>query len=142
MGLVDDRQMETIVAQRKVNGYMRKNNFQPHNMPMPKALLQNVKQDHFRYKKALEEKEKNKKSVGAIEIEIEIAGLNARKSQLEIRVEEYEKKADKHAFEAENKENLELFKLSNSLKCGCVEKQEDLDECLKKKQKLMSKSDI
>ena len=81
MGLVDNRQMETIVAQRKVNGYMRKNNFQPHNMPMPKALLQNVKQGHFRYKKALEEKQKqkNKKSVGAIEIEIEIAGLNARK---------------------------------------------------------------
>ena len=57
------------------------NNFQPHNMPMPKALLQYTKQAHFRYKKALEEKQKqkNKKSVGAIEIEIEIAGLNARK---------------------------------------------------------------
>ena len=43
-------------------------------------------------------------------------------AQLEIRVEEYEKKADKYAFEAENKENLELLKLSNSLKCGCIEK--------------------
>ena len=63
-------------------------------------------------------------------------------AQLEIRVEEYEKKADKYAFEAENKENLELLKLSNSLKCGCIEKLEDLHECLKIKQKLMSKSDI
>ena len=45
--------METIVAQRKVNDYMRKNNFQPHNMPILKLLLQNAKQAHFRYKKTV-----------------------------------------------------------------------------------------
>ena len=88
------------------------------------------------------QKQKNKKSVGAIEIEKEIDGLNARKSQLEIAIEEYKKEADKYAFEAENKENLELLKLSNSLKRACKEKQEGLDECLKNKQKLMSKSDF
>ena len=44
-------QMETIVAQRKVNDYTRKNNFEPHNMPMSKALLKNAKQAHLRYKK-------------------------------------------------------------------------------------------
>ena len=62
-------------------------------------------------------------------------------SQLEIAIEEYRKETDKYAFEAENKENLELLKLSNSLKCTCKEKQE-LDECLKQEQKLMSKSDM
>ena len=51
--LVDNMQMETIVAQRKVNDYMRKNNFQPHNMPILKLLLQNAKQAHFRYKKTV-----------------------------------------------------------------------------------------
>ena len=86
--------------------------------------------------------QKNKKSIGAIEIEKEIAGKNAPKSQLEIAIEEYKKEADKYAFEAENKENLELLKLSNSLKRACKEKQEELDECLRKKQNLMSKSDI
>ena len=44
-------QMETIVAQRKVNEYMRKNNFQLHNMPLSKVLLQNAKQAHFSYRK-------------------------------------------------------------------------------------------
>ena len=29
---------------------------------------------------------------------------------------------DKYAFETENKENLELLKLSNSLECACKEK--------------------
>ena len=51
--LVDNMQMEYIVAQRKVNEYMRKNYFQPHNIPMSKALLQNVKQVNFRYKKSV-----------------------------------------------------------------------------------------
>ena len=61
--LVDNMQMETIVAQRKVNDYMRENNFQPHNMPMSKALLQNAKQSHFRYKKPLDEKQKQSKRI-------------------------------------------------------------------------------
>ena len=121
--------METIVAQRKVNDYMRKNNFQPHNMPILKLLLQNAKQAHFRYKKPLDEKQKqkNKKSVEAIKIEKETAGLNAWKSQLEIAIEEYKKEADKYAFEMENKENLDLLKLSNTLKRTCKEKQEELN---------------
>ena len=51
--LVDNMQMETIIIQRKVNDYKRKNNVEPHNMPMPKVLLQNAKQGHFKYKKAL-----------------------------------------------------------------------------------------
>ena len=41
--VVDNIQMESIGAQRKVNDCMRKNNFQPHNMPMSKALLQNAR---------------------------------------------------------------------------------------------------
>ena len=87
-------------------------------------MLQNAKQAHFRYKKALDEKQKqkNKKSVGAIKIEKEIAALNAQKSLLEIAIEKYKKEADKYAFEVENNKNLELLKLSNSLKRACKEK--------------------
>ena len=32
------------------------------------------------------------------------------------------KNPDKYAFETENKENLELLKLSNSLECACKKK--------------------
>ena len=59
--------------------------------------------------------------------------MNAQKSLLEIAIEEYKKEADKYAFEVENNKNLELLKLSNSLKRTCKEKQEELNECLKKK---------
>ena len=126
--LVYNMQMDTIVAQRKFNDNMRKNNFQPHDVPMSKALLQNAKQAHFEFKKVLDEKQKqkNKESVGAIKIEKEIAGLNAQKSQLELAIEEYEKDVDKCAFEVENKENLELWKLSNSLKHACKENRKNL----------------
>ena len=101
--LVFNMQMDTIVAQRKVNDNMRKYNFQPHDMPMSKALLQNAKQAHFKFKKVLDEKQnqKNKESVGAIKIEKEIAGLNARKSQLELAIEEYKKAVDKYALSGE-----------------------------------------
>ena len=63
----------------KVN---ERNNFQLHNMLMLKVLLQNAKQAYFKYKKVLDEKQKqkSKKSIGAFEIENEIAGLNAQKS--------------------------------------------------------------
>ena len=121
--LVDNMEMETVVAQRKVNDYMRNNNFQPHNMPMSKTSLLDAKQ-----------KQEHKKSIGAIKIEKQIAGLNAWKNQLKITIEEYKKEGGKYAFEVENKGNLELLKLSNSLKHACKEKQEELDEFLKKKQ--------
>ena len=121
-----------------------RNNFQPHNMLMSKVLLQNAKQAYFRYKKVLDEKQKqkSKKSIGAFEIEKEIAGLNAQKSQLEIAIEEYKKEADKYAFEVKDMENPELLKLSNCLKYAFKEKQEELDECLKENGKLMLKSEF
>ena len=125
-------QIETIVAQGKVNDYMRKNNFQSRNMPMSKALLQNTRQTHFSYKNVLDQKQKQKnKSVGAIKIEKELAYLNAVKSQLDIAIEEYKKEAYKYAFEVENKENIELLKPCNILKHACKEKEEELDEYLK-----------
>ena len=131
--LVDNMQMEYIVAQRKVNDYMRKNYFQPHNIPMSKALLQNVKQANFRYKKKRWARSKSKRLRKAL-------GYRNRKRNSWF--ECYKKEADKYAFEAENKKTRELLKPSNSLKRACKEKQGELDECLKKKQKLMSKSDI
>ena len=124
--------METIVAQRKVNDYMSKNNFQTH-MSVSKELLRNAKQAHFRHKKALDEKQnQKKKSVGAIQLEKEIAGLNARKSQLEIALEKYIKKKDKYyAFEPRNKENLRAVENFQQFETCFKEKQEELDECVK-----------
>ena len=50
--------METIIAQRKVFDYMKKNDFHPDGIPMSKALLQNAKQAYSRYKQALGDKKK------------------------------------------------------------------------------------
>ena len=54
--LMDNMNMETIIAQRKVIDYMKKNDFRPDDIPMSKALLQNAKQAYSRYKQALGDK--------------------------------------------------------------------------------------
>ena len=70
------------------------------------------------YKKALGEKQKqqDRKNVRAIQVEKEIAALYARKNQPEIEIEECKKESGKYTFAAKNKENLDLLKLSKSLK--------------------------
>ena len=86
------------------------------------------------YKKALGEKQKkqDRKNVRAIQVEKEIAALYARTNQPEIEIEECKKESDIYTFATKNKENLDLLKLSKSLKSACKEKQEELDECLKR----------
>ena len=70
------------------------------------------------YKKALGEKQKqqDRKNVRAIQVEKEIAALYARKNQPEIEIEECKKESGKYTLAAKNKENLDLLKLSKSLK--------------------------
>ena len=77
-----------------------------------------------------------KKRDDTIPIEIDVANLNSKKHQLEMAIAEYVKEADKYALEAK-KENLELFETFKQFKACIKRKQEELDEFLKKKQKLM-----
>lgn len=79
---------------------------------------------------------KKAKSDDVITKENEIPILNSKKVQLENAIVEYLKESDKYALEAESKENLELLKLSNSLKRAAKEKQEELEQCIAKKPKL------
>ena len=102
--------METIIAQRKVINYMKKNDFHPDDIPVSKALLQNAKQAYPRYKQALGDKKKHEnKTDETLAIENEIANLTSRKLQLKNAIAEYAKEADKYALEAEQKRNLELL---------------------------------
>ena len=58
---------------------------------------------------------------------------------LEEVIKEYKLQSEKYDFEAEQKENLEILKLSNGLKCAAKEKQVELENVLVKKKCLEEK---
>ena len=58
---------------------------------------------------------------------------------LEEVIKEYKLQSEKYDFEAEQKENLEILKLSNSLKRAAKGKQAELDNVLAKKKCLEEK---
>ena len=63
--------------------------------------------------------------------------LNQRKTLLENTITEMMKDSDRLAFEAEKKTKFELLSKSNALKRAANEKQAELDQCLKEKNKLL-----
>ena len=54
-------------------------------------------------------------------------------------IKEYKLESEKYDFEAEQKENLEILKLSNGLKRAAKKKQAELDNVLAKKKCLEEK---
>ena len=65
--------------------------------------------------------------------------MNLKKTSLEEAIKEYRAGADKYAYDAEKKENLELLKLSNGLKRAAEKKQNELVAALEKKKCLDEK---
>ena len=59
--------------------------------------------------------------------------MNLKKSSLGEATKEYHAEADKYAYDAEKKENLELLKLSNGLKRSAEKKQAELGAVLEKR---------
>ena len=69
----------------------------------------------------------------------ELSQLNHKKRSLEEVIKEYKLQSEKYNFEAEQKENLEILKLSNGLKRAAKEEQAELDNVLAKKKCLEEK---
>ena len=113
----------SLVAQRFVKDHILVNNYQPHDMPIDKELIRCVKSSNSAYKEALKQKRKSAKIAEKDErlasIEEEITQLNLKKTLLEEAIKEYRAGADKYAYDAEKKENLELLKLSNGFIESC-----------------------
>ena len=82
-----------------------------------------------------------KKNRRLVSINESIVTLNQKKCLLESTITDLKKDSDEYAFKAEKETKLTLVKnlisKSNALKRAASEKQEELDECLKKKKQLI-----
>ena len=54
--IIENMSDESLTAERFVKDHMKCKEYKPHNMPIPKELLQSVKRSSARYKKALQAK--------------------------------------------------------------------------------------
>ena len=65
--------------------------------------------------------------------------MNKKTSLLEATIKDMLATREKWQFQAEDEGKLELLGTANGLKRGAKEKQEELDECLKEKKRLVER---
>ena len=141
--LVENMQEQSLISQRIVKDHMLPSGYKPHNIPISRDLIKSVDNSCSLYKIALKEKreqsKKNEKNEKLDNLNEKLSQLNHKKTSLEEVIKEYKLQSEKYDFEAEQKENLEILKLSNSLKRTAKGKQAELDNVLAKKKCLEEK---
>ena len=141
--LVENMQEQSLISQRIVKDHMLSSGYKPHNIPISRDLIKSMDNSCSLYKIALKEKreqsKKNEKNEKLNNLNEELSQLNHKKTSLEEVIKEYKLQSEKYDFEAEQKENLEILKLSNGLKRAAKEKQAELGNVLAKKKCLEEK---
>ena len=141
--IVENMNDESLTAQRFVKNDMKCMEYKPHNMPIPKEILQSVKRSNASYKEALQTKKKSQqkleKDKRLLEIDDELIQLSRKKSSLEEAIKGYHLERDRYALDAEKKENIELLKMSNSFKWVASEKETELEAVMAKRKCLQDK---
>ena len=141
--LVENMQEQSLISQRIVKHHMLYSGYKPHNIPISRDLIKIVDNSCSLFKIAFKEKreqsKKNEKNEKHDNLNEELSQLNHKKTSLEEVIKEYKLQSEKYDFEAEQKENLEILKLSNGLKRAAKEKQAELDNVLAKKKCLAEK---
>ena len=140
--LVENMQEQSLISQRIAKDHMS-SGYKPHNIPISRDLIKSVDNSCSLYTIALKEKreqsQKNEKNEKLDNLNEELSQLNHKKTSLEEVIKGYKLQSEKYDFEAEQKENLEILKLSNGLKRAAKEKQAELDNVLAKKKCLEEK---
>ena len=135
MLLVENLDMESLIAQRLICNYMKRKNFEPHNFPISKNLISSVKSARQKYQQSLVDKSKlnlnKEKSKKEMNIILEIQEINTKVASSEKIVNELKNDADKYAFEAEKMNDLIL------LKSNLIDKEITFGELKSKKVKLL-----
>ena len=115
-----------MIAQRVIKAHILVSGYLPHNVPITKDLTKNVNNSCSMYKTVLKEKKKQLKKTEKNEkieyLNEEITQISHKKSCLEEIIKEDNLESVNFALEAEQNENLELWKLSNGLKCVAKKK--------------------
>ena len=140
MLLVENLDMESLIAQRLICNYMKRKNFEPHNFPISKNLISSVKFARQKYQQSLVDKSKlnlnKEKSEKEMNIISEIQEINTKVASLENTINELKNDA-KFAFESEKMNDLMILSKSNALKRAAIDKEITLGELKSKKVKLL-----
>ena len=139
--LVENLDMESLIAQRLICNYMKRKIFEPHNFPISKNLISSVKSARQKYQQSLVDKSKlnlnKEKSEKEMNIISEIQEINTKVASLEKTVNELKNDADKYAFEAEKMNDLTILSKSNALERVAIDKEITPGELKSKKVKLL-----
>ena len=134
MLLVENLDMESLIAQRLICNYMKRKNFEPHNFPVSKNLISSAESVRQKYQQSLVDKSKlnlnKEKSEKEMNIISEIQEINTKVASLEKTVNELKN-------EAEKMNDLTILSKSNALKRAAIDKEITLGELKSKKIKLL-----
>ena len=135
--VVENMSEISLIAQRFVEDHMLLSDYHHHDMLIAKELVRSVRNSNAAYKDTLKQKRESEKKAEEDQrlasVEEKMSYLNSKKLSLEEATKEYHVEADKYAYDAEKKENLELLKLSNGLKRSAEKKQAELGTVLEKR---------
>ena len=134
MLLVENLDMESLIAQRLICHNMKRKNIEPHNFPVYKNVISSVKFAGQKYQQSLVDKSKlnlnKEKSEKEMNIISEIQEINIKVASLEKTINELKN-------EAEKMNDLTILSKSNALKRAAIDKEITLGELKSKKIKLL-----
>ena len=102
MLLVENLDMESLIAQRLICNYMKRKNFEPHNFPVSKNLISSAESVRQKYQQSLVDKSK--------------LNLNKEKSEKEMNISEIQKINTKVASLEKQLTNLKMMLISSLLR--------------------------
>ena len=134
---------DNLIAKHIVIDHMLTHDLKAYDLPITRELLSSVRSAHSKYvadqqKKKADEKKAAKDGLSE-EVVKQNAEMNKKTSLLEATIKDMLATSEKWQFQAEDERKLELRGTANGLKRSVKEKQEELDECLKEKKRLMER---
>ena len=98
---------------------MLSNDYNSHDIPITKELIQSVRNSNAAFKEALKQKREWEKKADKVGIEEETTQLNLKKPSMEEAVKEYHVEAEKYAFDAKKKGKFRIAKNFKWVKESC-----------------------
>ena len=128
--LAENLTEETLIGQRIVLDHIRANNYNPNTVPLTRELLVIARSSHRTYTQKLAERKKEElKNKTSQQLE----SVNDKILALKDTIAELKKDSNDTAFETDKQSKLELLFRSIAVKRVAIEKQVELDACLKEK---------
>ena len=130
---------DNLIAKHIVIDHMLTHDLKAYDLP-------SVRSAHSKYVAVQQKKKADEKKAAKDGLSEEVvkqnAEMNKKTSLLEETIKDMLATSEKWQFQAEDERKLELHGTANGLKRSVKEKQEELDECLKEKKRLVERREI